>query len=290
MSLEYLSKYLNKSSSTTKKRKRESKSIVVDDLDGWNNPDASAIVDSPTIVDGTPTTSRGVSGFRPAYVVEEHPSPVAGGQMSIQSGTSEPGSEVMQSGARAGLQTKTQVAVAEKARKERQLKEYSQSMQASGGKEHETVYRDATGRRIDLALARQEKARELKRAELRQEDERSMRQGLVQQQAREARAAELSKVRSEGFSRYAGHAASEAALKMKRRWDDPASTFLRNDESGECRPQYKGGFAPNRFSIRPGYRWDGVDRGNGYEAKRFRQLADLAQRKTEYEDWAKEDM
>lgn len=61
--------------------------------------------------------------------------------------------------------------------------------------------------------------------------------------------------------------------------------------SGFVRPRYQGPEPPpNRFGIAPGYRWDGVDRSTGFEAKYFQRLsAQQAVAKDAYK-WSVEDM
>ncbi|KIW67013.1 hypothetical protein PV04_06291 [Phialophora macrospora] len=212
----------------------------------------------------------------------------------------------MQSGAKAGLQTAADTAALihrEELEAELDLERAKRRSQSKKSKrkdtpepEEETIYRDATGRRIDVSLKRaearaaeQEKARAEKKAK---EDA----MGEVQRRERDEQRKQLEEAKFMTLARGADDEAMNDELRGKLRWDDPMAAYMaqrRAEEEAEDKQKRSvstrrgatsaGGApvqvrkkvytgppaAPNRYGILPGWRWDGVDRSNGFEKEWF---------------------
>ena len=90
--------------------------------------------------------------------------------------------------------------------------------------------------------------------------------GDVQRAQREQRRADLAEAKFLPLSRYTDDVEMNEELKERERWNDPASQFLtRAGKSVGGKSLYQGPAMPNRYGIRPGHRWDGVNRGMGFE-------------------------
>ncbi|CAK7226590.1 Pre-mRNA-splicing factor cwc26 [Sporothrix curviconia] len=156
--------------------------------------------------------------------------------------------------------------------------------------EEEVVYRDATGRRVDVALRRHEARQAAVAAEQKERAAKEALLGDVQREQARQRREELADAALLPLARKADDEDMNRELKAQTRWNDPMAAFLRPAAatsrggatgSGKSksaaaskaeRPVYRGPAAPNRYGIRPGYRWDGVDRSIGFEAERFKAI------------------
>ena len=214
------------------------------------------------------------------------------------------------SGHDAGLQTGAGFGRTEKemkARRDEEIKNADPSLQGAG---QETVYRDRKGKKLDMLseFMRQQAVREGKEFKI-EKAQTEWGKGTVQKLEVEALRQELADVASEPFARTIEHTGLEAMRKGIMRDGDPmAEYFARKKEKEEeekalkypreedtpqiaKKPRYKGPVgAPNRFHIFPGYRWDGIDRGNRYEHKILTKSNDRAALKEDEYRWSVADM
>ena len=184
----------------------------------------------------------------------------------------------MEGGMRAGLQTAAQTQALEDARiaqeATEQKRKKKKTKEEREAQQEETVYRDATGRRIDVHLKRAEARKAEEAARRKEQEEKEKLGGDVQRAEKEKRKVDLDEAKFLKIARYADDEDMNAELRVKSRWGDTMAAYEDKESGGrlssaDAKPIYKGGFQPNRYGIRPGHRWDGVDRGNGFEREWF---------------------
>ena len=178
----------------------------------------------------------------------------------------------MESGAHAGLQTADQVTAQLNRKKAEERRRFLEDDDEHSGKGRETIYRDASGRIINVQMKRAEARRKAEEEAKKTADELEAQKGDVQRAEKEKRKEKLEEAKFMPVARYADDMELNEELKERDRWNDPAAEFLEKKKAGKSvsgKPLYKGPAAPNRYGIRPGHRWDGVDRGNGFEKDYF---------------------
>ena len=214
------------------------------------------------------------------------------------------------SGHDAGLQTGAGFGRTErdiKAQRDKAMKDGDPALMGEG---QETVYRDKKGKKLDMLneFMRQQAVNEGKNFKI-DKAQNEWGKGTVQKEEVEALRQELVDVASEPFARTIDNPRMEAMRKEIIRDGDPmAEYFARKKEKDDsvkartesssgrevlvvAKPIYKGPVgAPNRFRIRPGYRWDGIDRGNKYEHKILTKSNDRTALKEDEYRWSVSDM
>lgn len=178
----------------------------------------------------------------------------------------------MESGARAGLQSAAEMTAALKKKQEEDKREAEEVLKQMGSATQETIYRDASGRIINVAMKRAEARKKAEEEERKKLEKEKAARGDVQNAEAARKKQQLQDAKTMTIARYADDEELNDELKERGHWNDPASGFLRKKKAGRSitgKPLYQGAFQPNRYGIRPGHRWDGVDRGNGFESQWF---------------------
>lgn len=189
------------------------------------------------------------------------------------------------SGHSGGMYSGSQFGEAERNLRKKREEDVTRLVKESGGNQ-ETVYRDKHGRKLDIVteMINQEAVREEKTQAIR-EAQYEWGKGAFHKKQKEERDREFEELKNEPFARTINDPKLDKERKEAVRVGDPMAGYFEkkrekrqreisdDDEqvtnsSRSTKPIYRGpNPTPNRFGIRPGYRWDAIDRGNGFEKK-----------------------
>lgn len=225
----------------------------------------------------------------------------------------------MSDGTVAGMVSGRELAAEMAAKRERERQRFADLGEGVTGQGAQTVFRDKEGRRVSKEDFAEEQAAAKKKAQYDSEQQLEWGGGLKQradaQDAAVAEAAEAAKP----FARTADDPELEAMRRGRTRWGDPMAGLVKAREPDLPAPSSslverhagklkKSGFIiptevpkhswlrrgvgppPNRYAIKPGRHWDGVDRGNGFEREMFKRQNELKRKAQEAYMWAQEDM
>ncbi|CAK0785350.1 hypothetical protein CVIRNUC_008557 [Coccomyxa viridis] len=255
---------------------------------------------------------------RPAAEASPDPSPPRRSQAAVAAGVDQDvrKAEVMQSGANAGLvrgrELKEQLLRKQQADKER----FARLDADKTGRSAKTVYRDKEkGTRLEGGA---EELKALQDAKKPKHEKPAWGGGIAQMREREQQQEELRQQAARPFARTADDADRDMGLRERVRFGDPfAGKLARSRPAALPAPivpahmrkqMKKSGFVVphevpphswlkrrmgppmNRYNIRPGRHWDGVDRSNGFEANMFKTRNELAARGDTAHMWAQQDM
>ncbi|XP_051151978.1 uncharacterized protein LOC127265969 [Andrographis paniculata] len=180
------------------------------------------------------------------------------------------------------------------------------------GRDAEPVYRDKlTGKR----MSKQEFLKSQKKEEKPKEIKLEWGKGLAQKREVEARLKELEAEKEKPFARSRDDPDLDSMLKERVRWGDPMAHLVkkknvepvlpdlgdseRMKESGFIIPQEVPSHSwirrgvdapPNRYGIKPGRHWDGVDRSNGYEKEMYKRMNEKSATEREAYLWSVSEM
>jgi pre-mRNA-splicing factor CWC26 len=163
----------------------------------------------------------------------------------------------MSSGHQAGLQSSSQFKIKEQEiqRKKKMMKEKEKHNQG------ETLYRNEHGKRVTETEHHQQARKEVVDVEM------DLNTGKIQKQRNEDLYHERELLKQGTFARSINDA-DQYRKDIIRKGDPMAAAAAASRKGGNItlKKVYKGPQPkPNRFGIQPGYRWDGIDRGNGFE-------------------------